>query len=135
VTDPWRSSQVRCEITPVTEQRSHISEREHKSRAALREVIFDAAARDQATSRPSCRSASIEPSHPRPQTRTTTHARLSISCWIGNDRMRLPVAAKIALHTAGAIGGTPGSPTPVGFSFEGTMCTSTFGISFILSTG
>ena len=26
--------------------------------------------------------------------------------------MRLPVAAKIALQRAGAIGGTPGSPTP-----------------------
>ncbi|MNR37552.1 hypothetical protein D3C85_1555820 [compost metagenome] len=26
--------------------------------------------------------------------------------------MRLPVAAKMALHSAGAIGGTPGSPTP-----------------------
>src|SRR3989442_12735391 len=31
---------------------------------------------------------------------------------IGRRRMRLPVAAKIALHNAGAIGGTPGSPTP-----------------------
>src|SRR5439155_18213242 len=28
---------------------------------------------------------------------------------IGNLRIRFPVAAKIALHTAGAIGGTPGS--------------------------
>ena len=28
--------------------------------------------------------------------------------------MRLPVAAKIALHTAGAAGGRPGSPKPVG---------------------
>ena len=27
--------------------------------------------------------------------------------------MRLPVAAKIALHSAGANGGTPGSPTPL----------------------
>jgi len=26
--------------------------------------------------------------------------------------MRLPVAAKIALHSAGGTGGTPGSPTP-----------------------
>src|SRR5258706_14110494 len=31
---------------------------------------------------------------------------------IGRLRMRLPVAAKIALHRAGAIGGTPGSPAP-----------------------
>jgi hypothetical protein len=28
--------------------------------------------------------------------------------------MRLPVAAKIALINAGAKGGTPGSPTPLG---------------------
>ena len=28
--------------------------------------------------------------------------------------MRFPVAAKIALQIAGAIGGTPGSPTPAG---------------------
>ena len=27
-------------------------------------------------------------------------------------RMRFPVAAKMALQSAGAIGGTPGSPTP-----------------------
>src|SRR6202020_3593669 len=33
---------------------------------------------------------------------------------IGSDRMRLPVAAKIALISAGANGGTPGSPTPLG---------------------
>ena len=33
---------------------------------------------------------------------------------IGSARMRLPVAAKIALISAGANGGTPGSPTPLG---------------------
>jgi hypothetical protein len=31
---------------------------------------------------------------------------------IGSSRMRLPVAAKMALQSAGATGGTPGSPTP-----------------------
>ncbi len=37
----------------------------------------------------------------------------ALSCSrIGRRRMRLPVAAKIALQSAGAIGGTPGSPTP-----------------------
>ena len=30
----------------------------------------------------------------------------------GNERMRLPVIVKIALATAGAIGGVPGSPMP-----------------------
>src|SRR2546425_3230968 len=50
---------------------------------------------------------------------------------IGNRRMRLPVAAKIALARAGATGGTPGSPTPVGLSLLGTMCTSISGDSKI----
>lgn len=39
----------------------------------------------------------------------------------GRRVMRLPVAAAMALATAGARGGTPGSPMPVGFSAEGTM--------------
>ena len=33
-------------------------------------------------------------------------------CMIGRLRMRWPVAAKIALVTAGAMGGSPGSPAP-----------------------
>ena len=52
---------------------------------------------------------------------------------IGSLRMRFPVNAKIALQTAGAIGGVPGSPTPPGASLLGTMCTSTTGISAIWS--
>ena len=40
---------------------------------------------------------------------------------MGRLRTRLPVAAKSALATAGAMTGVPGSPTPVGFSFDGTM--------------
>ena len=39
----------------------------------------------------------------------------------GSSRMRLPVAAKIALHKAGANGGTPGSPTPAGGAVLSTM--------------
>jgi hypothetical protein len=39
-----------------------------------------------------------------------------------------------ALATAGATGGVPGSPIPVGFSFDGTICTSTCGISWMRST-
>jgi hypothetical protein len=35
---------------------------------------------------------------------------------MGNFLIRFPVAAKIAFATAGAIGGTPGSPTPPGGS-------------------
>ena len=41
-------------------------------------------------------------------------AFLSSAVSIGSVRMRLPVAAKIALVTAGAIGGVPGSPMPPG---------------------
>ena len=47
---------------------------------------------------------------------------------IGKDRIRLPVAAKMALLTAGATQGTAGSPMPVGGAWEGTICTSTTGI-------
>ena len=52
----------------------------------------------------------------------------------GRSRMRWPVSLAQALPTAGAIGGTPGSPTPVGFSSDGTMNTSTFGISLMRKT-
>ena len=52
----------------------------------------------------------------------------------GSSRRRWPVSANTALATAGAIGGTPGSPTPPGFSVLGTMWTSTTGISFRRST-
>ena len=40
-----------------------------------------------------------------------------------NGRLRslMPVAARTALATAGAIGGVPGSPTPDGGLVEGTM--------------
>ena len=48
---------------------------------------------------------------------------------IGSWRMRLPVAAKIALQSAGANGGTPGSPTPLdGTSMPcSTMCVRVIG--------
>jgi hypothetical protein len=54
---------------------------------------------------------------------------------IGRRRTRLPVAAKIALHSAGATGGTVNSPAPVGGSSLGMMCTSTAGISWMRNTG
>ncbi len=41
----------------------------------------------------------------------------------GNSRIRFPLAAKIALQTAGANGGTPGSPTPAGGASLSTMWT------------
>ncbi len=55
----------------------------------------------------------------------------SVSPWFfkGSERRRLPVAAKIALQTAGAIDAWPGSPTPPQNPPEGASTTSTFGIS------
>jgi hypothetical protein len=52
----------------------------------------------------------------------------------GSLRSRLPVSLNSALAKAGASGGRPGSPRPVGGSFEGTMCTSTCGMSFMRAT-
>ena len=54
----------------------------------------------------------------------------------GNDRMRVPVAAKIALATAGSAGGSEGSPKPVGGLFDLIQCTSIAGGACrILSSG
>ena len=63
----------------------------------------------------------------------SAQARFSSLRSIGSFLIRLPVAAKIALVTAGATVGTPGSPRPPGASPESRMCTSTTGISLILS--
>src|SRR4029077_13663363 len=53
----------------------------------------------------------------------------------GSVCSRIPVAARTALATAGAIGGVPGSPTPEGGFVEGTMCTSIArGMSLMRST-
>ena len=54
---------------------------------------------------------------------------------IGNSRMRLPVAAKIAFNTAGAATAMVGSPTPPQKPPEGTMSASTAGIASIRMTG
>ena len=48
---------------------------------------------------------------------------------IGNRRSRFPVSAKTAFATAGATGGSGGSPSPVGDSALGTKWTSTRGAS------
>src|SRR5437773_2521252 len=64
-------------------------------------------------------------------------------CWIavstrsavsGALRTRAPVAAKIAFDSAGRIVVVPGSPRPVGYSVDGTTCTSTSGTSLSLNT-
>src|SRR6266481_6172669 len=61
------------------------------------------------------------------------HAVLMPSCINGIERSRLPVAAKIALSTAGAATDTVGSPTPPQKPPEGMTMTSTLGISRIRS--
>jgi hypothetical protein len=55
----------------------------------------------------------------------------NVSPWFfkGSERTRLPVAANIALQTAGAIDAWPGSPTPPQNPPEGASTTSTLGIS------
>src|SRR5690606_763305 len=45
----------------------------------------------------------------------------------GSERMRFPVAAKIALHSAGITGGSGGSPRPVGGLSVLRKCTSSSG--------
>src|SRR5437899_12413298 len=47
-----------------------------------------------------------------PKSLRSPYALLRSWFLIGSERMRLPVAAKIALHNAGASGGTGVSPTP-----------------------
>src|SRR5512134_460783 len=45
----------------------------------------------------------------------------------GSDRTRVPDAAKIAFAIAGRIGGSDGSPRPVGELFDLIQCTSITG--------
>ncbi len=49
-----------------------------------------------------------------PGTTKPDHAQLKPCFASGSERIRLPVTAKIALHTAGKTGGSAGSPSPVG---------------------
>ena len=59
------------------------------------------------------------------------HASVMFWFFSGNDRMRLPVAAKIALSTAGAATKIVGSPTPPQNPPDGMTMHSTFGISLM----
>src|SRR6185312_14174511 len=54
---------------------------------------------------------------------------------IGNERMRLPVAWKMALVTAGITGGRAGSPRPVGGLFDTRKVTSTSGAAGMRISG
>ena len=53
----------------------------------------------------------------------------------GISRGRVPVAAKIAFASAGAAPGMPISPAPHGDDVEAMKCTSTFGATWIRSSG
>jgi hypothetical protein len=60
----------------------------------------------------------------------------SAAFFSGSERMRLPVTAKMALATAGAIGGVPGSPSPPHLSPpERTKWVSITGASDIRAIG
>src|SRR5579871_2716658 len=50
--------------------------------------------------------------------RATFYAQLKPDFEMGSERTRLPVAVKMALATAGRIGGRAGSPRPVGLLFD-----------------
>ena len=54
---------------------------------------------------------------------------------MGSWRIRVPVAAAMALTRAGAAVGTLTSPTPVGDSPDSISSTSIFGTDFIRMTG
>ena len=73
----------------------------------------------------------------RSQPRETPHLHTvrRSCCDTGNERMRLPVAAKMALRTAGAATPIVGSPTPPQKPPDGTRTVSTFGISSMRMTG
>ena len=57
----------------------------------------------------------------------TSRYAFNASVSMGRVRIRLPVAAKMALHRAGITGGNAGSPRPVGGWSVVRKCTSTGG--------
>ena len=66
---------------------------------------------------------------------TCFYAKLKPCFVIGIVRMRSPVAVKIALQTAGRIGGNAGSPKPVGELLDLIQCTSIGGVCDIFTSG
>ena len=61
--------------------------------------------------------------------RISVYVERKSSALIGNRRTGFPVRAKIALATAGATGGTPGSPTPVELFRCSPRCTLRFEVT------
>jgi acyl-CoA thioesterase len=92
---------------------------------AVREGVLLAEAREESGSR------RLSTSSPGRLTGRTTRCRYPSS--IGRRRTRFPVSAKSAFATAGAMGGSPGSPIPPGAAVLGRMKVSTLGISEIRS--
>jgi hypothetical protein len=65
-----------------------------------------------------------KPTRPKKPLSWLNYAQLKPSFDNGSLRGRLPVAEKMALATAGRIGGMEGSPNPVGGLFDFSQCTS-----------
>jgi hypothetical protein len=82
------------------------------------------------------RASARAPIHNNPTNRRRIGPQLDFSCSAstGNARIRFPVAAKIALQIAGAIGGTPGSPTPPGGALLSMMYTWVSGVMSVRAT-
>lgn len=88
-------------------------------------------------SRPSTGSRLSTGSQARAEVRARAETQPRFASWsaIGRRRMRVPVSAKMALQTAGAIGGTPGSPMPVKSAPDSMMATSMGGATLMRTSG
>jgi hypothetical protein len=64
-----------------------------------------------------------------------SHAHIKPCFESGSERILFPVTVKIALHTAGKIGGSAGSPSPVGGLFVLKKCTWISGGASVSRTG
>ncbi len=97
-------------------------------------AVVDGSSRSMRQVRGAVGFAAIPPVPTQYFTRTTSEAASSVYAnrrsWFfsGNDRIRRPVAAKIAFNTAGAATKMVGSPTPPQNPPEGTKTHSTFGM-------
>lgn len=86
-------------------------------------------------SSPDGHAAGTDRQRPRPAARNQLPSLALLTGRSGNRRRRVPVSAKNAFATAGAIGGSAGSPAPPGSSSLSMRITSTSGISLMRSIG
>ena len=109
-------------LAVISEALYSIPDSSHWSRCASH-LLLTAASYDQARTQQSQRlyHGTFPPPHPA----GCLTARNQLTS--GSDRWRSRVSAKSALATAGASGGTPGSPIPPGARSLGTNQVSTFG--------